>query len=249
MALVNRNILKDYFRSGKKPTEQQFSDLIDSVPNLKEDASTLRKDENGLRLYPAEGEKSVIQFFSGPEEGEDLNNKSPLWKITLNEDRSLCVSDTAGRDIIQIKQDSSVQINGNLDVHGCISAASHNGLYGLDHPGRYMYAPADGKWHTIRLEPSGYMQGCRIYHIVAGCGGEGKYALLEATAMICYTESPRIRRLGSWTGFRFSQIKLRWDYENDSAALQIKAKKRKGENAMIHYRVTELWNDYYMEEK
>jgi hypothetical protein len=45
-ALVPRNVLKEYFERGDKPTEQQFSDTIDSGVNLEDDADT-----TGLKEY------------------------------------------------------------------------------------------------------------------------------------------------------------------------------------------------------
>ena len=38
----DRNTLKEYFRKGAVPTEEQFAGLIDSVPNLIEDGQVVR---------------------------------------------------------------------------------------------------------------------------------------------------------------------------------------------------------------
>ncbi len=45
-ALVPRSVLKQYFQTGDKPTEQQFSNLIDSTANLQDD-----RDMIGLKEY------------------------------------------------------------------------------------------------------------------------------------------------------------------------------------------------------
>jgi hypothetical protein len=44
-ALVPRTVLKDFFQTGDKPTEQQFSDTIDSAMNLQDDGLTIEKKE------------------------------------------------------------------------------------------------------------------------------------------------------------------------------------------------------------
>ena len=47
----DRHTLKSYFQKGDVPTEEQFAELIDSVPNIVDDGEAVRT-EDGWALYP-----------------------------------------------------------------------------------------------------------------------------------------------------------------------------------------------------
>ena len=50
----DRHTLKSYFQKGDVPTEEQFAELIDSVPNIVDDGEAVRT-EDGWALYPRKG--------------------------------------------------------------------------------------------------------------------------------------------------------------------------------------------------
>lgn len=54
-ALVSRNVLKMYFQTGDKPTQEQFSNTIDSNVNLQDDKAvpTASKEHNPTKAYVA----------------------------------------------------------------------------------------------------------------------------------------------------------------------------------------------------
>lgn len=67
MATQNRNILKDFFKTGDKPTQSNFEDLIDSFTHRTEDKSTTAEVEAGTEntkfVTPA-GAKAAVQKFA-----------------------------------------------------------------------------------------------------------------------------------------------------------------------------------------
>lgn len=52
MAIKIRNILKGFFKTGEKPTEQQFADVLDSYVHLKEDAFALLPGGGSAGMLP-----------------------------------------------------------------------------------------------------------------------------------------------------------------------------------------------------
>ena len=49
--IKDRQTLKSYFKKGCIPTEEQFAELIDSVPNITDDGQAIRTSE-GWAFYP-----------------------------------------------------------------------------------------------------------------------------------------------------------------------------------------------------
>ena len=109
---------------------------------------------------------------------------------------------------------------------------------------------ADGKWYDVTDEDGANPSGCRAYRIVAGCGrkGKGKYALTEATAIQCYGEHKKVYYRQSWFGMHFNRLKFRWHQEGKAWRLQMRSRCNYGKEAVIRFRITELWQDYYMGE-
>lgn len=67
MATQNRNTLKGYFNTGDKPTESEFSDLIDSSVHLTEDRSTTAEVQAGTdntKFVTPAGAKASVQKFA-----------------------------------------------------------------------------------------------------------------------------------------------------------------------------------------
>ena len=58
MEQKNRKTLKSYFEKGDVPTEEQFAELIDSVPNIVDDGQVIRTG-NGWAFYPPQDGKRV----------------------------------------------------------------------------------------------------------------------------------------------------------------------------------------------
>lgn len=244
MTKVNRETLKKYFSAGNRPTVSQFTDLVDSVPNIVDDGMA-RTDKNGLKLSPLNQEGSVIEFY------KDIQDNYPVWKITLNSNMSLTVSQHNEKmPALTLYPNGPIKIQTDVEIDGTVAARGFTGNYARNSI-LSQTAKANGQWNTIPLREDKEKDGCRAYRIMAGCGkcNHGKYALLEATAMHCYGKRKRIKTTQSWFGTHFNRIKLRWYEENGHLQLQIRTRSNYGENAAIRYYITELWNDYYMNQE
>lgn len=68
-ALVPRSVLKQYFQTGDKPTEQQFSNTIDSGVNLQDD-----KEFIGLKEYNPSKEYTA---------GDTVVKSEPIYQATV----------------------------------------------------------------------------------------------------------------------------------------------------------------------
>lgn len=80
-AIVSRNILKTFFQTGDKPTQQQFATLIDSMVNISEDSGS-------LNLY----------FNYGPAAGDHTVSLGRAWLFAQSSDDNL-INFQSGRSI------------------------------------------------------------------------------------------------------------------------------------------------------
>lgn len=241
MTKVNRETLRSYFRSGSRPTGEQFEDLIESVPNIIDDGIA-RSDGEGLKLAPINGKGAVLEFF------RDIQDDRAAWKITIDPVvGTLSLVNENDDPVLTFNSGDPVRVHTGIESYGGVSAPGFTGTFRqsriIDRP-----AKADGRWHTLPLAEQEERDGCRAYRIIAGCGkpATGKYALLEATAIQCCGKKRRIRTTSSWIGCRLHRIRLRWHTENGQTVLQIRTRKNYGDSVTIRYQVTELWSDYYM---
>ncbi|MCA6422824.1 MAG: hypothetical protein IM568_08420 [Flavobacterium sp.] len=77
MATKNRTELKEYFETGKRPTQEEFENLIDSNLNIEEDKASLADAQNdqvdNKYLTPQTGKQTVLAFAPV----KKVNNVSP----------------------------------------------------------------------------------------------------------------------------------------------------------------------------
>ncbi len=82
--MSDRNELKVYFETGKKPTEGEYADLIDSTVNKSQDKANVAEAEAGVvddkYITPKTAKKSVERFAAGavPEASETVKGKVQL---------------------------------------------------------------------------------------------------------------------------------------------------------------------------
>lgn len=268
MAKRNRSTLKNYFARGMMPTEEHFSDLIDSCVNQVEDGFA-KPPKTGLQLTSLDQEH-LLSFY------RQSDPNTPLWHIgfasqqaklhfTPNPEANI-TEDGSTREkrrekaTLTLTPDGKVGINTNtpihdLDVEGTISALGRVGGHLID-----AMIPADGQWHDITPE----LEGCHIFDVVAGTGirRSGRYALLRATAI--NTCAPNywwwhLRRKNpihtqqAYFHSAADKLKLRWKQKNKSGitrpyVLQIRSNTNYGENQFIRYHLTQLWHDPFMKE-
>lgn len=103
MAKKKRSELKEHFVTGKVPTQENFEDLVDSVPNIEED-ELFGFGKQGLAVYPKNlGKlndsvqeknpgKAVIEIYK-----EQTGDYSlPFWTFRIEDDGSLAICDQKG---------------------------------------------------------------------------------------------------------------------------------------------------------
>ena len=81
MEQKNRKTLKSYFEKGDVPTEEQFAELIDSVPNIVDDGQVIRTG-NGWAFYPPQDGKLDIDLHTAI--GEPA-----AWELSVTPEKDL----------------------------------------------------------------------------------------------------------------------------------------------------------------
>jgi hypothetical protein len=231
MAKRNRQTLKESFRQGKKPSEQDFENLIDSTMNILDDGFS-KSPETGMGLAPLLDKGTVMSVF------KESSDPKPQWEIAITQERNLeirrCDGDTSVA-VFTLNSDGSVNIAESEKksiLGGTIQMPIREGsLYKGS-------VPADGIWHDITDD----LDGCQALEIVATAGKRhrGKHAILVATATTCFGKHSKIRKTRSHFGMYGYKICIRWKRNETKARLQIKTIFKYGENVQIRYHVTGL---------
>lgn len=245
MAKETRDTLKHYFKGGSLPSADQFSDLIDSMLNMR-DEGFYKTADSGFKVAQL-SEGKLISFF------RNTVMESPLWSLKMdlkNGSQKLFFLNKMNESVMTLDPDGKVGIkekapNFELDVKGAIASNGRIGRQvGVDNRIR-----ADGEWHPITDD----LMGCRAYEIMAGVGkqGSGKYALLHAFALKTFGSKGRITYHQTHYGSRCNRLKLRWKRSSDRSdryQLQIRTNCCYGEKIYINCFITELWFDHLMQD-
>lgn len=240
----NREILKSYFQLGSTPTESQFAELIDSVPNLAEDG-LVRTGKDGLLLYSDTEGGRMASVYTYAEELQE-KRRIPCWSFVLGDDKEFLLMNEKGETMLSLSQDKKVHICDDLEVEKQVTAQCYEGdrkrpVVDED----YLEVSADGYWHDLPIEFStaGNAPKCRIFHIFASYKTDRNiYRMTEAKAGYCkggrLKIASRQKKWGCWMG----PIRFRWDKRADGLFLQIRGKKKKRGAKKIHYQIRELWS-------
>lgn len=257
MAKLNRSLLKNRFRAGQMPCEEDFHDLIDSMVNVEEEGIEKTR-ETGLKISQITDSGKLMSFYENSTEG------SPLWhseiRKNVNGNRSGLHLSTPGIDdsssvlslVGPMPDGESAPIGVGigtrepectLDVKGVIASSGRIGKENAN-----FRVPTDGKWHDITEE----LSGCQTFEIVAGAGGqedEGRFALTHAIAVNVFHGRPRVRATQSYYGGRGSRIDVRWiaGSEKYRFKLQLRVRCAYKNGSFVRYRLTKLWYDNFME--
>ncbi|MEY8711547.1 hypothetical protein [Mangrovibacter phragmitis] len=267
MSKRNRSTLKNYFRHGTMPSAEHFSDLIDSCVN-QIDEGFIKPPETGLQLRALD-QKHLLSFY------QQNSPDTPLWHVGFApQDINLHIFANPEADITDDNPDNTATtqaINlaltpqGNvgintatpkqtLDVNGTVASQGRMGTTLIETP-----VPADGEWHDITPE----LEGCHMLEVVAGIGirHSGRYALVHAVAInTCapnkhwwqWQDKNPIHMTQAYFHSSADKIQLRWRQKNHKGTvrpyfLQIRTNTSFGENQIIQYHITHLWNDQFMQ--
>lgn len=262
MGKTNRPRLKDRFKNGRMPSEDDFGDLIDSMINILEEGFDKTPDD-GLKISQLMGSGKLLSFY------EDLAVDSPKWFLELgprSESQHFLhfnnpnVED--GKTVLTLRSLDGldegspyrslvgVGINNKdpkceLDVDGTVAASGRMGKTGE------MAVPADGAWYDITET----LTGCQAFEVLAGVGGEdkaGKYALTHAFAMNTFNSKSSINYHQAHFGNRCNRIELQWASASEESEfafkLQMRVECSYGDNVWVKYHITQLWFDPLMED-
>jgi len=245
--LHNRETLKNWFKNGTRPSEDNFGSLIDSTINKADDGIS-KNLEDGLLLAP-EGESSdrTLSFVN------KIGAEHPDWSV------SLMKGEAPGLGIVQPSREAGVDDetkmffheNGNIGIHtnqpqtqfdvqGVLGLQSRIGTYKLGN------VPADGRWHTVLDQ----LDGSNGFEVMAHVGLEktGKHALLHATALASFGQfKNRIRRTQAWYGWLWwNRLAIRWRGDQNNYRLELKTRSGYGNDVSIKYHISKLWDNEIM---
>lgn len=240
----DREILKSYFKSGNKPTEQQFAELIDSVSNMVED-KLLKSGEKGWMICPLNEQAPSIGFYL---KEPDDKNAQPVWLLTVSPEKELLLKNERDETVLSIAQDMTVSLSGNLSVKGNVACQS---IIGGSEKAIRVEVPADKKWHNLPIEAEANERrpGCRVYRVWACYQDDilGDCQMTEAVVRNCNYQTLKVtssrKHWWGWSG----ALRIRWKQGDDGKLyLQMRSKSRGLKDGM-HCQINEIWN--YTEEQ
>lgn len=183
MKRQSRETLRSYFREGRRPTEDQFSDLIESMLNINDEGFNKTKVD-GLRVTSLGDSKALLSFFHP----NSTDNRAE-WAVGFGAGRGqlafrrpspadggpeverpppTVTLDAAGRVGVNVAQPREA-----LDVGGAVRASGRMG--------EAVDLIANGQWQAL----TGPLQGCQMFEVAAGVGQRhtGRFALMHAVAL------------------------------------------------------------------
>ncbi len=237
---LNRDSLKEMFRNGSRPTEGNFSSLIESMVNKVDDGIS-KNLKDGLILSP-EGEESdrLISFYS------NLQNSKPNWSFEMDprKQNGLRISsplNQKNKTSLFLSESGNVGVATEtprtpLEVNGIIAEKGRIGTHVVS------AVPANGKWHNILTG----LDGCKGFEIMAQVGKKkkGRYALVKATALSTFGKSrSKIQCVQAHYGWWWNKIAFRFTGDTHNYSLQIKTRSNYGPDEQIRFFITRLWDD------
>lgn len=235
----DRETLKSYFQRGDVPTEEQFAELIDSVPNIHDDGQAKVSSADGIRLFPADKGGVVATLFATD---PDKTGATPLWRIALDSNGSMEIHDGEGEPVMSIDRDRNVTITGTLKAEKYLSGKDGE----EETPWTdILKVKANGYWQNLPVESEVGQEekGCRVYRISA-CYLNSltrQYSTCEAVASHSDARGRKIRSPRKhWWGWS-GHIQIRWKRTDGRLCLQMKSKGTQSGSETIHCRIETLW--------
>jgi hypothetical protein len=263
MTRCNRESLRNYFSAGALPTQEHFADLVDSMLNMS-DEGFCKTVEGGFEISSATGYDTLLSFF------RDQDPDQPLWRmgfggaqgqllIRANPGASVDAApapplwslDSAQRGRVGIR---TANPQAALDVDGVVRSTGRRGSCARATPVPLL---ANGQWQDLTDD----LAGCQAFELTAGAGhpGQGRFAMLHATALNAYNPTLGIldflnRKRGircthAYYARRCDRLQLRWKGSSGRDAryrLQLRSGCDYGQGIVIQAHLTRLWFDPHM---
>ncbi|TND02434.1 MAG: hypothetical protein FD123_4107 [Bacteroidetes bacterium] len=233
MSEKTRANLKNAFRKGKIPLEEDFYSLIDSGLNKADDGITKTKGE-GIRLQSDGPNNELFAFY------KNIRDLNPDWYInqkTEDGNTGFNIGEPNGGSRFFIEHGGNVGIgitkpNHKLDVDGIVGMKGRVGYYAFGE------VPADGKWHDILPDLNEY----QAFEVVATAGTKGAHAIMHAIAVCTYGKSRGgISQTNGYFGRSRNKLELRWTGSYFSYQLQLRSRRHYGEGVLIRYNISKLF--------
>lgn len=222
----DRKTLKSYFQRGDVPTEEQFAELIDSVPNIVEDGQAVCT-EKGWAFHPKAGGKMCVTLH-------EAEGKPAVWTLELTPDKGLAIANGAGETLLELKQEKKIILHASVEQE-------EGGTEPVPAPQDYREVKADKRW-TDLVEIADMKEGSRVYTVIALYRDKdlGVCKLTRATAICLNSVEQRVESLRRhWWGWS-GRIRLRWQEKDGKTCLQIRST-RNSYSGRIYCRVTETF--------
>jgi len=234
MARRNRETLKNYFKKGQLPSEEHFSDLIDSMHNIIDEGFSKTVDD-GLKLATIGEFTKLISLY------KNIDDTIPEWVVKFDgQSQDLLVASSSADTVVRIAQDGTVRVNKTIEaqtinIAGTQSCADRIGSYAQG------AVPADRAWHTIVSN----LSGCNAFEVIAAMRGSsnGRGAgIATFFATNAHHKRKKIKMVQACMGFLFNRICMRWVGYSGNYSLQIRSRRNYGDGHELCYHVTRLWN-------
>jgi len=256
--ISGRQRLLAYFRNGKIPTEEHYSDLINSMVH-KDDDGFSKDKENGLKIYSDDSSNNLVSFY------KDINSIDPFYIISKDKTDPDCLKfqafDGAANNVennssaLFFHTDGKIGIGKTCNDQYKTEIDGFVGMQGRIGTFKSGSVAADGGWKPIITN----LQNGQAFEVVARAGkkGTGKFAIMHATALSVFgPKGGKIRRTNAHYGFFWNKLNLRWTGNSKNYTLEIKSNSNYGNDVEIYYTITRLWddqlflsNDYYYSDK
>jgi len=245
--ISGRQRLLAYFRNGKIPTEEHYSDLINSMVH-KDDDGFSKDKENGLKIYSDDSSNNLVSFY------KDINSIDPFYIISKDKTDPDCLKFQAydatqtpantgnNSSALFFHTDGKIGVGKTCDPQYKTEIDGFVGMQGRIGTFKSGSVAADGDWKPIII---GLEYG-QAFEIVARTGkkGKGKFAIMQATALSVFgPKGGKIKRTNAYYGFFWNKLNLRWRGNSKQYSLEIRSNSNYGEGVDIFYTITRLWDD------
>jgi hypothetical protein len=243
--IFTREDLKNFFRNGRIPSENHFSNLIDSMINKQDDGFS-KDDENGLMISTRGSSKRFVTFY------KNMDDLSPFFYLEKDDQETDGLRFTPFTNSREDKEENDsffLHSNGAFGIGtrcGNDFRLQVNGFAGMEgRVGTFLQGqvPADGRWHAL-IEG---LDNCQAFEVVARVGkkSSGRFAILHAYALSAFGRSrSKIKKVSAHYGSWWNKIGIRWKSKNThDYALHLCTNLNYGADVFIQYRVTKLWDD------
>lgn len=249
--------LKNLFKNGNIPSENDFNFLIDSTINKQDDGFS-KNVEEGFVIAATNTSEKLITFYNNPDEMDpsfsiDVINKGAALKIspfTQDNNKDIKEENTAHNDNTGFffHKEGKLGIgkltdkNYVLDVNGFAASKGRIGTF------KCGSVPADGKWHAVIKD----LDNCQAFELIARTGlvQTGLFAILHAIALSAFggKSKSKITKTSACYGFYWNKISVKWTGTTHNYSLMLRTNRNYGKDAngkdvSIFYNITKLWDD------